>query len=590
MSRNRYDIDEKLESEFSFKHFKKALRYVKLYRGQMLLALFINICATIVTLFQPRITKYVMDVSVPNKDIPGVILMSALYVASIFFNIMMVTLRARIMVKVGQGIVLNMRQDLFDHLQKLPFSYYDDRPHGKILVRVVQYINNVSDMLSNGIINFIMDILNLIFIGISMFLLDSRMALFVLAGLPVLVTVLLIIKPQQRRGWQQISNKNSNMNAYLQESVNGAKITQIFTRQEKNIKIYSTLAQKARKVWIRTAFFGGLVGPSVVIIQRAVLAVIYIGGMLWLTPPATFGTVLAMISYSNRFWAPITSLSTIYNSFINTIAYLERIFETLDEPVKIDDAPDAEELPPIRGDVEFRNVVFSYDDAKDKLVLNDVSFTVKAGESVALVGPTGAGKSTIVNLLSRFYDLNSGQILVDGHDISKVTLHSLRSQMGIMLQDSFIFSGTIDYNIRYGKQDATEDEIVAAAKTVHVDEFVKEMKEGYQTELHERGSRLSQGQKQLLSFARTLISDPRILVLDEATSSIDTKTEVFVQDGIARLLEGRTSFIIAHRLSTIRNCDKIMYIDNQNIVEAGTHSELMAKKGKYYALYTARSR
>lgn len=588
MARNKYDIDEKLESEFSFKHFKKSMRYVRKYRGKMMLALLFSLMTSFVSLLGPIMTQRVLDVSVPNRDITEVLLIALLYILSIAVIVLLATMRSRIMAKVGQGIIFDMRQDLFDHLQKLPFSYYDDRPHGKILVRVVQYINNVSDMLSNGIITFIMEILNLVLIGAFMFLVDSRLALFVLAGLPVLTLIIFIIKPQQRRAWQDVSNKNSNMNAYLHESINGVKITQIFTRQDKNYKIFATQCENVRRAWMKTVFVGNLVGFSVSNISRIIISLIYIGGVLWLSPAVTFGTIMAMTSYSQRFWQPISSLANIYNNFINTIAYLERIFDTLDEPITIDDAPDAIELPPIRGDVEFRNVVFSYDESKT--VLDNVSFKVKAGESVALVGPTGAGKSTIVNLLSRFYDLNSGQILVDGYDISKVTLHSLRSQMGIMLQDSFIFSGTVDYNIRYGKQDATDDEIVAAAKAVHVSDFVDEMKDGYQTELNERGSRLSQGQKQLLSFARTLISDPRILVLDEATSSIDTKTEVYVQEGIARLLEGRTSFIIAHRLSTIRNCDKIMYIDNKNIVEAGTHQELMDKKGAYYALYTARSR
>ena len=587
MARNKFDIDEKLESEFSFKHFKKAMKYVRSYKWKMLLSLVLSIFASVVSLIGPMITEHVLDVSVINKNMTEVVVLSLVYIASILTMIFLVTLRSRIMTKVGQGIIFDMRQDLYDHLQKLPFSYYDDRPHGKILVRVVQYINNVSDMLSNGIITFVMEILNLFFIGIFMFILDARLAWFVVAGLPVLTVIIFVIKPQQRRAWQDISNKNSNMNAYLHESINGVKITQIFTRQEKNYQIFATQCNNVRKAWMRAVYTGNILGVSVPMISRIVTSMIYIGGILWLTPAVTFGTIMGMTSYAQRFWQPISSLANIYNNFINTIAYLERIFETLDEPIRIADAPDAVELPEIKGDVEFRNVVFSYDESK--IILNDVSFKVKAGESVALVGPTGAGKSTIVNLLSRFYDLNSGQILVDGYDISKVTLHSLRSQMGIMLQDSFIFSGTVDYNIRYGKQDATEEEIIAASDAVHVSEFVKEMKDGYQTELNERGSRLSQGQKQLLSFARTLISNPKILVLDEATSSIDTKTEVYVQEGIAKLLEGRTSFIIAHRLSTIRGCDKIMYIDNQNIVEAGTHQELMAKKGAYYALYTARS-
>ena len=281
-------------------------------------------------------------------------------------------------------------------------------------------------------------------------------------------------------------------------------------------------------------------------------------------------------------------MANIYNSFVNNIAYLERIFETMDEPVVVDDRPGAVELPPIRGDVEFRHVTFEYE--KDIHILEDLNLQVKAGESIALVGPTGAGKTTVVNLISRFYNLTGGELLIDGeYDVSDVTLHSLRSQMGIMLQDSFIFSGTIIDNIRYGRLDATREEVEAAAKAVRAHDFIMEMEKGYDTEVNERGSRLSQGQKQLIAFARTLLSDPRILILDEATSSIDTKTERLLQEGIAALLKGRTSFIIAHRLSTIKNCDRILYIGNKQILEAGSHEELLAKKGLYYQLYTAQA-
>ena len=293
-----------------------------------------------------------------------------------------------------------------------------------------------------------------------------------------------------------------------------------------------------------------------------------------------------MSRYSSRFWQPITNLSNIYNNFLNTIAYLERIFETMDEPVEVHDVPDAVEMPKIHGDVEFKDVVFAYEkDSPD--VLKGLNFKVKAGQSVAIVGPTGAGKTTVVNLISRFYNLKSGQVLIDGQDISKVTLHSLRSQMGIMLQDTFIFSGSIADNVRYGKLDATQEEIEAACKTVSAHDFIVQSANGYQTEVRERGSSLSQGQRQLLSFARTLIADPKVLVLDEATSAIDAKTEQLVQQGINELLKGRTSFIIAHRLSTIKSCDIIMYIANGGIVEQGNHQELMAKKGEYYRLYTS---
>ena len=383
-----------------------------------------------------------------------------------------------------------------------------------------------------------------------------------------------------------MSNKNSNLNAYLQENIVGAKITQIFAREDENAEIFSTLSGRCKASWMEAVKYSNLVWPGIDNISVWVRAAVFIFGLIVFGMGYTsVGVIVAITSYASRFWQPIMNLGNIFNNFINNIAYLERIFETLDEPAVVDDAPDAVTMKPITGKVTFDHVTFGYE--ADKMVLHDVSFTVNPGESVALVGPTGAGKSTIVNLISRFYNINEGRVLIDDEDISKVTLHSLRSQMGIMLQDSFIFSGTIEDNIRYGRLDATPEEIEQASKTVCADSFIRRMRDGYQTEVKERGSLLSQGQKQLISFARTLLADPAILVLDEATSSIDVQTERALQQGLNAMLKGRTSFIIAHRLSTIKNCDKIMYIDQGGIMECGTHEELMAKKGYYYKLYTA---
>ena len=378
------------------------------------------------------------------------------------------------------------------------------------------------------------------------------------------------------------------MNAYLQENIVGARITQIFTREEENAEIFDKLNDKYRASWMQAVKYSNLVWPATDNISTLVRAALFVIGLLVLDPATvSLGTLAAMTGYASQFWQPIMNLSNIMNNFINNIAYLERIFETLDEPVDIKDKDGAEDIGNIVGNVSFDDVTFGYE--KDINVLEHVSFDVKAGESIALVGPTGAGKSTIVSLISRFYDINSGKITIDGKNIADVTLNSLRSQMGIMLQDSFIFSGTIMDNIRYGRLDATDEEIKKAAETVCADGFISKMSDGYMTEVNERGSKLSGGEKQLISFARTLLSDPKILVLDEATSSIDAKTEVLLQKGLAELLKGRTSFIIAHRLSTIRSCDRIMYIDNKGIVESGTHDELMAKKGAYYELYTSQS-
>lgn len=586
MARNRYDVDEVLETPFDFAHLKRSFVYIKKYKGKMITALVLSVFAAISGLFGPLITQYALDNTIPQKNMGQLVLLTLAFVGTIAVSITFSTIRSRIMTVVGQDIIFDIRTDLFKHLQELPFEYYDNRPHGKILIRVVNYVNSVSDMLSNGIINVILECLNMLFIMIFMFFVNVKLSLVVLSGLPIFAVIMMMIKKRQRKAWQDVSNKSSNLNAYLQENITGARVTQIFTREEENAQIFDRLSEKYRKSWINAVKYSNLVWPATDNVSTLVRAAIFVVGLLVLTPAAvSLGTIVAMTSYASSFWQPIMNLSNIFNNFINNIAYLERIFETLDEPATIADKPNAQDIGDITGEVKFDDVTFSYE--QGKTVLEHISFDVKPGESVALVGPTGAGKSTVVSLLSRFYDLDSGKITIDGKDISQATLHSLRSQMGIMLQDSFIFSGTIYDNIRYGRLDATEEEIREAAKIVCADEFISEMKDGYMTEVNERGSKLSGGQKQLISFARTLLSDPKILVLDEATSSIDARTEKLLQQGLQRLLVGRTSFIIAHRLSTIKNCDKIMYIDNKGIAECGTHDQLIAKKGEYYKLYTA---
>lgn len=586
MARNRYDVDEVLETPFDFAHLKRSFVYIKKYKGKMITALVLSVFAAISGLLGPLITQYALDNTIPQKNMGQLVLLTLAFVGTIAVSITFSTIRSRIMTVVGQDIIFDIRTDLFKHLQELPFEYYDNRPHGKILIRVVNYVNSVSDMLSNGIINVILECLNMLFIMIFMFFVNVKLSLVVLSGLPIFAVIMMMIKKRQRKAWQDVSNKSSNLNAYLQENITGARVTQIFTREEENAQIFDRLSEKYRKSWINAVKYSNLVWPATDNVSTLVRAAIFVVGLLVLTPAAvSLGTIVAMTSYASSFWQPIMNLSNIFNNFINNIAYLERIFETLDEPANIADKPNAQDIGDITGEVKFDDVTFSYE--QGKTVLEHISFDVKPGESVALVGPTGAGKSTVVSLLSRFYDLDSGKITIDGKDISQATLHSLRSQMGIMLQDSFIFSGTIYDNIRYGRLDATEEEIREAAKIVCADEFINEMKDGYMTEVNERGSKLSGGQKQLISFARTLLSDPKILVLDEATSSIDARTEKLLQQGLQRLLVGRTSFIIAHRLSTIKNCDKIMYIDNKGIAECGTHDQLIAKKGEYYKLYTA---
>lgn len=585
MARNRFDVDENLETPFSIKHLLRAGTYIGRHKKKMVLSLLYSALSAAAALLGPLLVQRGINVSVPNRDYGELVLLSLGMLAAIIVSVLFAKARSQYMIAVGQEIIYYIRKDLFAHLQKLPFQFYDDRPHGKILTRVINYINSVSDALSNGIINFVLEIFNLVLIAIFMLICDVRLSLVVMAGVPLLLIVIFLVKPAQRRAWQDVSNKSSNLNAYLHESLDGMKITQAFTREEENAGIYDRLNTNYRRSWMRAQYTSQLIWVSVDNISTWVVGAMYLVGLAFLGPAMQIGTIIALSSYAWRFWQPMLNLSNLYNTFINAVAYLERIFEMMDEPVTVDDAPGATELPPIKGRVEFQDVTFSYDGTVN--VLEHFNLQVSPGESVALVGPTGAGKTTVVNLLSRFYNINGGQVLLDGTDIAGVTLHSLRSQMGIMLQDSFIFSGTIMDNIRYGRLDATDEEVIAAAKTVCAHEFISQMEDGYDTQVNERGSRLSQGQRQLVAFARTLLSDPKILVLDEATSSIDAKTEKLVQQGLQALLQGRTSFIIAHRLSTIKNCDRILYIADKGIAEMGTHEELLEKQGKYYHLYTA---
>lgn len=586
MAKNTYKQDEILEEPFDIRHLLRASSYIKKYQKRMICAILLSGIGGAFGYVAPMIIQRALDVAIPDKDFRLLFSLVGALIGIYTVSVIFTTIRSKIMVDVSQSIIYDIRKDLFAHLQKLPFQYYDDRPHGKILIRVVNYVNSVSDMLSNGLINILLESFNLLFIVIFMFLVDVQMALVVLCGVPVLMIFMFWIKNRQRKAWQAVSNKNSNLNAYLQENIVGARITQIFAREDENARIFQDLSNDCRQTWNTAVRYSNLVWPGIDSISVCVRAAIFLFGLvLFGEGNKSLGTIVAISSYASFFWQPIMNLGNIFNNFINNIAYLERIFETMDEPVTISDKENAREMPKIRGEVTFDHVTFSYD--KSKKILKDVSFTVKPGESIALVGPTGAGKSTIVNLISRFYNVDSGRVLIDGQDISDVTIHSLRSQMGIMMQDSFIFSGTIGDNIRYGKLTASEEEIQKASRIVCADEFISRMPEGYDTEVRERGSMLSQGQKQLISFARTLLSDPSILILDEATSSIDVQTEKALQTGLNAMLQGRTSFIIAHRLSTIRDCDRIMYIDDGGIMETGTHEELMAKKGHYYKLYTA---
>ena len=583
MARNTFDVDETLEKEFNWSHYKRLGAYIKPYKKAVFKTLFVIILANLASMLGPYFTKIAIDQVIPQKNLSLLLVLGAIFLFSLVIIGWCMRYRIYAITEIGQDNLKDMRFSIFEHLQKLPFSYFDSRPHGKILIRVVNYINTLSDLLSNGLINLISDLFNVIITLIFMLFIDVKLTLYSLLLLPVLFVMVLFIQGKQRRAYQELSNKQSNLNAYIHESISGIKITQSFAREDENFQIFNEVSEEYRQSFMKAVRVQYLLWPAVQNISVITTCFIYFVGIRQLGVSVTTGTLIAFIGYINNFWNPVINIGNFYNSLITATAYLERIFETMDVVPEIQDAPHAIALPPIKGTVDFQHVYFRYEEGKN--ILTDVSFHIEPGQTIALVGPTGAGKTTIINLLSRFYDVNEGAVKIDGYDVRDVTLRSLRKQMGVMLQDTFIFSGTIIENIRYGNLAATEEEVIQAAKIVRAHDFIKDLKDGYETVVEERGSTLSAGQRQLISFARALLADPKILILDEATSSIDTKTEELLQEGLQQLLKGRTSFIIAHRLSTIKNSDKIFYIDGGRIVEEGSHDQLMAKHALYHHLY-----
>ena len=597
MARNKFDEDEQIEQKVNLKIIPRMMKWIKPYAGFMVLACVIMLLASAIGLISPYLIKMAIDTAIPAAQklpetasfwekyglltkISVVLLLSTLLVR------FLLAAKLKLMTRVAQKIIVNIRKEVFTKLQALPFTYFDSRPHGKILIRVVNYVNSLSDLLSNGIIQLISDLFTLAVIICFMLAIDVRLTFVCMAVLPVLFIILFSMKKKQHEAWKQESYKRSNLTAYLSESLNGMKVTQSFARENVNQGIFNELCDKCKTVWIKAVNINNILWPVVDNLSTFGVALVYMAGVAWLGnvsgATVTVGTLVAFAGYIWRFWTPIQNLGNFYNSMVTTGAYVERIFELLDEPEDITDKEGAKELPPIRGHVTFDHVNFSYE--KGNPILKDVNFVITPGMTVAIVGPTGTGKTTIVNLLSRFYNPEEGRILIDGIDIQDLQIKSIRKQVGVMLQDSFLFSGTIMDNIRYGRLDASDEECIAAAKTVQAHDFITAFPDGYNTKLFANGGGLSQGQKQLISFARVLLSNPRILILDEATSSVDTQTEMLLQKGLDELLKGRTSFIIAHRLSTIRNADVIFYVDHGEIVERGNHEELMKLNGNYAAM------
>ena len=588
MARNRFDIDENLETPFDRHQFRRLLNYSRPYTRPLVATLFVMIANAALSLMLPFLLKIAIDRGIANADIPVLIWLAIAYLAIAVVGIFLTRYQMRTVNWVGQSVVHDIRLDMMRHLQKLSFTYFDSRPHGKILTRIVHYVNNVSTLISGGLLNAIVELLRLFIIFAYMLILDVQLTLYSLIGMPLLIAGLFWLRGRQRDAQRDFNMKSSNLNAYTQENIQGVTITQHFARETVNAGIFHGLAGRWRHAWQKSTFYGLLFRPLVIGASSLTSTFLYAGSVLWFRrangAPLEPGTIIAFMAFVSMFWQPIMAIANFYTQLINGASYVERIFEFLDEPIDVEDKPDAQPLRPITGEVTFDNVTFRYAPGEPN-ILHNTSFVIDPGETIALVGPTGAGKSTLVNLISRFYELNEGRILLDDQDISTVTLDSLRGQMGLMMQEPFLFSGTIMDNIRYGRLDASDEECIAAAKAVRAHEFIMNQPEGYATEIKEHGTGVSAGERQLISFARVMLSGPRLLILDEATSSIDSRTEEALQEGLRSLTAGRTSFIIAHRLSTIRAADRIFYIANQGIAESGSHDELIELDGEYARLY-----
>ena len=569
---------------------KRLMSYLKSHKGEIVLTLLAMGIAIVISLVNPLIMEKAIDEYIPAGDVRGLLILAGITVAINIVYLLLNKARIYLMASLSNKIVRDVRNELYEHIQTLSFTFFDGRPTGKILARITSDVNSLQQVFSSAVTTFIPGIATIIGVFFIMMSKNVALGLISMSTIPVMIGSLLLIEKYSTKMWALFRKKSSNMNAYVHEDISGMAIVQSFAAEDETIKTFDGLVDEHLDTFHKAVRVNDFFGPAVDICWAvSTVLLYYFGCKLFNQQMVSRGILIAFGTYVAMFWEPVMNIASFYRNMITNLSAAERIFEVVDTPAVISDKEEAIELPPIKGDVEFKNVTFTYDigTSDETRVLTDVSFKVKRGERIALVGPTGAGKTTIINLLSRFYDIQDGSIMVDGIDVRDVTIKNLRQQMGVMTQENFIFEGTVADNIRYGKRDATMEEIIEAAKAVNAHDFIMKMEKGYDTVLQERGAGLSIGQRQLIAFARTMASKPKILILDEATSSIDTKTELMVQKGIDGLLKGRTSFVIAHRLSTIQNADRIFVVDNEGIVEKGTPRELLQKRGAYYKLYMA---
>lgn len=573
MAVNATRTDEQVQTVSKRKTLARMFYYLLAYKKQVVAVLMIMLVSVVITLINPLIIQQAIDVYIAGEDWHG---LKRLGIVAVLLNltlVLLVKIRMYIMAKVSNEVLLTIREELYTHIQTLSFQFFDSRPTGKILARIIGDVNSLKEVLSNSVTTLIPDFITILSVVGIMFVKNWKLAAAALSSLPLMILGVAFVQSKSHIRWQIHRKKGSNMNAFVHEDISGMYVVQSFGAEQETKQIFEELLQEHKDSFVDAVRYADAFGPIVDFCWGLGTMVLYFFGVnMILDGMLQVGTLIAFGTYISMFWRPVMNLSNFYNQLVTNIAGAERIFEILDTKPDLTDRETACEMPEITGAVSFRHVTFSYE--KEKEVLKDVSFEIKPGQTVALIGPTGAGKSTIVNLICRFYDIQHGQVCIDGRDVKSVTIESLRSQMGIMTQDVFLFSGTIRENIRYGRLEASEEEIIRAAKAVHAHEFIMKMEKGYDTELKERGAGLSAGQRQLLAFARTMLSEPKILILDEATSSIDTHTEILVQKGIEALLKGRTSFVIAHRLSTIQNADRIFRVDNGGILELNSFEEI----------------
>lgn len=573
MAVNATRTDEQVQTVSKRKTLARMFYYLLAYKKQVVAVLTIMLVSVVITLINPLIIQQAIDVYIAGEDWHG---LKRLGIVAVLLNltlVLLVKMRMYIMAKVSNEVLLTIREELYTHIQTLSFQFFDSRPTGKILARIIGDVNSLKEVLSNSVTTLIPDFITILSVVGIMFVKNWKLAAAALSSLPLMILGVAFVQSKSHIRWQIHRKKGSNMNAFVHEDISGMYVVQSFGAEQETKQIFEELLQEHKDSFVDAVRYADAFGPIVDFCWGLGTMVLYFFGVnMILDRMLQVGTLIAFGTYISMFWRPVMNLSNFYNQLVTNIAGAERIFEILDTKPDLTDGETACEMPEITGAVSFRHVTFSYE--KEKEVLKDVSFEIEPGQTVALIGPTGAGKSTIVNLICRFYDIQHGQVCIDGRDVKSVTIESLRSQMGIMTQDVFLFSGTIRENIRYGRLEASEEEIIRAAKAVHAHEFIMKMEKGYDTELKERGAGLSAGQRQLLAFARTMLSEPKILILDEATSSIDTHTELLVQKGIEALLKGRTSFVIAHRLSTIQNADRIFRVDNGGILELNSFEEI----------------